>query len=67
LLILDGHASHVTNEAINFGRENGLDILILPFHCFHELQLLDVAVFHPFKLNPAVEKLEKMINNLQWA
>ena len=67
LLILDGHASHVTNEAINFGRENGLDILTLPSHCSHELQPLDVAVFHPFKLNLAMEKMNRMRNNPQWA
>ena len=67
LLILDGHISHVTNEAINFGRENGLDILTFPSHCSHELQPLDVAVFHPFKLNLAVEKMDKMRSNPQWA
>ena len=67
LLILDGHASHVTNEAIRFGRENGLDILTLPSHYSHELQPLDVAVFHPFKLNLVVEKMNKMRNNPQWA
>ena len=66
LLILDGHASHVTNEVIRFGRENGLDILILPSHCSHELQPLDMAVFHPFKLNLAMEKMNKMRNNPQW-
>ena len=67
LLILDGHISHVTNEAINFGRENGLDILTLPSHCSYKLQPLDVAVFHPFKLNLAVEKMDKMRSNPQWA
>ena len=66
-LILDGHTSHVTNEAILFGRENGLDIPTLPSHCFHELQPLDVAVFHPFKLNLALEKMNKMRSNPQWA
>ena len=67
LLILDGHASHMTNEAIRFGRENGLDILIFPSHCSRELQPLDVVVFHPFKLNLAMKKMNKMRNNPQWA
>ena len=67
LLILDGHASHVTNEAIKFGRENGLEILTLPSHCSHELQPLDVAIFHPFKLNLALERMNMMRNNPKWA
>ena len=66
LLILDGHASHVTNEAIQFGIENGLDILTLPSHCFHEMQPLDVAIFHPFKLNLGMEKLQRMRKNPHW-
>ena len=67
LLILDGHASHITNEAIRFGIENGLDILTLPSHCSHELQPLDVAIFHPFKLNLAIERMNMMRSNPQWA
>ena len=67
LLILNGHTSHVTNEAILFGRENGLDILTLPSHCSHELQPLNVAVFHPFKLNLAIKKMNKMRSNPQCA
>ena len=67
LLIIDGHASHVTNEAIQFGTENGLDILTLPSHCSHEMQPLDVAIFHPFKLNLAMEKMQRMKKNLHWA
>ena len=67
LLILDGHTSHVTNEAILFGRENRLDILTLPSYCSHELQPPDMAIFHPFKLNLAMEKMNKMRKNPQWA
>ena len=67
LLILDGHASHVTNEAIQFGIENSLDILILPSHCSHEMQPLDFASFHPFKLNLAMEKIQKMRKTPHWA
>jgi hypothetical protein len=47
LLILDGHGSHVTLEAIEQAKEFGLDILItLPSHA---LQLLDMFCFKPFK------------------
>jgi len=65
LLILNGCASHVTNDTIGFGRENGLDILTLLFHCSHELQPLDMVVFYPFKLNLVVEKMNKMRSNSQ--
>ena len=67
LLILDGHISHVTNEAIKVGTENGLDILTLPSHCSHEMQPLDIAIFHPFKLNLAMEKMQRMRKNPNWA
>lgn len=60
LLILDGHTSHVTYEAIKFGIENGLDIRTLPSHCSHELQPFDVTIFHPFKLNLAMRKMNRM-------
>ena len=60
LLVLDGHASHVTQEAIQFGIENGLNIMTLPSHCSHEMQPLDVAIFHPFKQNLVVEKMQRM-------
>jgi hypothetical protein len=67
LLILDGHSSHVTTEAIIFGLEIEFDILTLPTHCTHELQPLDVAIFHPFKFNLAHEKMEKMRKDPKWA
>ena len=67
LLILDGHASHVTNEAIQFGTENGLDILTLPSHCSHKMQPLDVAIFHFFKMNLAMEKMQRMRKDPYWA
>ena len=67
LLVLDGHCSHVTREAVLFGLEIGLEILTLPAHSTHELQPLDVAIFHPFKLNLAQEKMEKMRKDPNWA
>jgi dissimilatory sulfite reductase (desulfoviridin) alpha/beta subunit len=36
-LILDGHGSHVTLEAIEQVQEFGLDMITLPLHTSHEL------------------------------
>jgi hypothetical protein len=49
LLILDGHGSHVTTNIIKTARSVGLDLLTLPSHTSHALQLLDVSCFKPFK------------------
>lgn len=49
LLILDGHASHVTLDVVREARGAGLDLLTLPSHTSHDLQPLDVGVFKSFK------------------
>lgn len=49
LLILDGHNSHVTLDAVRQARDAGLDMLTLPSHTSHALQPLDVSIFKPFK------------------
>jgi hypothetical protein len=49
LLILDGHASHVFIEAIEFARSNDIHMLCIPAHTTHILQPLDVGVFKSFK------------------
>ena len=49
LLIMDGHSSHVNYELVTRAREHNVSILILPSHCTHKLQPLDVAVFRSFK------------------
>jgi hypothetical protein len=56
LLILDGHGSHVTLEAIEQTKKFGLDMIILPSHTSHALQPLDVACFKPFKTTFKKEK-----------
>jgi hypothetical protein len=56
LLILDGHGSHVTLEAIEQAQEFGLDMIILPLHTSHAFQPLDVACFKPFKITFRMEK-----------
>jgi hypothetical protein len=45
LLIMDGHSSHITGDMIAFC----IDLLILPPHCSHLLQPLDVGVYRPLK------------------
>ena len=51
LLIVDGHASHVSIEFITFARKHKIICLCLPPHSTHLLQPLDVSVFGPLKQN----------------
>jgi len=55
LLIMDGHSSHITGNLIALCIENNIDILILPPHCSHLLQPLDVGVYGPLKRYHAKE------------
>ena len=58
LLILDGHATHTKNvDVIDLARENGITILVLPPHCTHRLQPLDVTFMKPLSTyyNQAIE------------
>ena len=50
LLILDGHCSHKSLEAIELARNSGIVMITLPPHTTHRLQALDVSVFGPFKI-----------------
>ena len=49
LLVLDGHSSHLSIEAIEFARSNDIHMLCIPAHTTHILQPLDVGVFKSFK------------------
>ena len=49
LLLLDNHTSHISIEAIDKAKENGLILLTLPPRCSHKLQPLDVSVYAAFK------------------
>jgi hypothetical protein len=49
LLILYGHNSHATLEVIHKAAQTGIDMVTLPSHTSHALQLLDITVFAPFK------------------
>lgn len=50
-LIVDGHASHVTNEFIKFTREHKIVCLCLLARLTHLLQPLNFGVFGPLKRN----------------
>jgi hypothetical protein len=55
LLIADGHGSHIRADFIAYCMEHNIDLLIMPPHCSHILQPLDVGVFSAFKRYHAVE------------
>lgn len=62
LLLLDNHSSHITVQAVNYSKENGIILLTFPPHCSHKLQPLDRSVYGPFKkmINTASDAWMKM-------
>ena len=58
LLILDGHESHKTLQAIDFARDNGLTLISLPPHASHRMQPLDRTFFKSLK-----SSYSKAVNN----
>lgn len=49
LIIMDNHQSHLSIEAIDICKENGVTILTIPPHCTNKLQPLDVGILKPFQ------------------
>ncbi|KAF2896051.1 hypothetical protein ILUMI_10121 [Ignelater luminosus] len=49
ILLLDNHETHVSVDAINYARNNGIVLLSFPPHCTHKIQPVDKAVYGPFK------------------
>jgi DDE superfamily endonuclease/Tc5 transposase DNA-binding domain len=49
LLICDGHDSHISAEFIQHCIANRIVLLLLPPHCSHLMQPLDVGIFFPLK------------------
>jgi len=72
LLIMDGHSSHITANVIAFCMQNAIDLTILPPHCSHILQPLDVGVFAPLKralaseTDTALRLSSSHIPRIQW-
>lgn len=50
LLLLDGHISHKSLEAVTYAKENGIILMCFPPHCTHRMQPLDVTFFGPLKV-----------------
>ena len=48
-LMLDNHDLHISLEAVDLARVNGIVMLTLPPHTSHHLQPLDKSVLGPFK------------------
>jgi len=51
ILLLDGHHSHKTLDAVMYAREHGLIMITFPPHCTHKLQALDLTFFKALKSN----------------
>ena len=63
LLIMDGHMTHTKNlDVINLARENHVTILILPPHCSHRMQPLDVSFMKPLNAY-YVKAIETFLRN----
>ena len=50
ILLLDGHASHMTLEAVEYGRTHGIVMISFPPHSTHHMQPLDRTFFGPLKM-----------------
>jgi DDE superfamily endonuclease len=63
LLILDGHCSHKSIEAIELARQNHITMLTIPPHTSHRLQPLDLTFFGPLKTNYNRQADKWMLSN----
>ena len=63
ILLLDGHASHKTLEAVELCRENGVVLICLPPHSTHQMQPLDKTVYGPLKTSYNTECDRWMLTN----
>ena len=50
-LIIDGHSSHKSPEAIDVARDHRITMITLPSHTTHMLQPLDATFFKALKAN----------------
>ena len=49
LVLYDGHKSHISIELIEWAKANSIVLFVLPPHCSHILQPMDVGCFGPFQ------------------
>ena len=50
LVLYDGHKSHISRDLIDWARENNIILFVLPPHCSHILQPMDVGCFGPLQV-----------------
>ena len=50
LVLYDGHKSHFSIELIEWANMNNIILFVLPPHCSHILQPMDVGCFGPFQI-----------------
>ncbi|XP_033760572.1 uncharacterized protein LOC117342503 [Pecten maximus] len=63
LILLDNHVSHLSIDALDYAKENGIVMLSFPPHCSHRLQPLDLSVFGPLKRKLSVSQSNWLRNN----
>ena len=49
IIVLDGHHSHKTLEAVTYAKDNGITMVTFPPHCTHKLQPCDKTFFSSLK------------------
>ena len=63
IILLDGHHSHKTLEAIEFCRDHGIELITLPPHSTHKLQPLDCSYFKTLRSAFNAEADSWMVTN----
>ena len=64
LLIMDGHASHLSLEFVDYARANNIILLCLPAHATATLQPLDVGIFGPLSRYWSIVPEENLVGGL---
>ena len=50
LVLYDGHRSHIALDLIEWARDNNIILFVLPPHCSHILQPMDIGCFGPLQI-----------------
>lgn len=64
ILFMDNHESHLTIDALNFYKDNGINVLTFPPHTTDKLQPLDKCVFKSLKSFFSSESYNWLLCNL---
>jgi hypothetical protein len=63
LLLVDGHSSHTSLEALKYLKDNGVEMFVLPPNATHMLQPCDVHVFGRLKKEIQAKQRQWAIDN----